>query len=140
MFAPRAVLLHNGVIFRESGSCSGSLAWPFRRIRRFVNAIETLRVVHFDRCRHVLHVAHYSGHRTEIYVPTREIIADALRFHSEGLLLSHNHPSGDPTPSRSDLAATHYLARAVAALDIRVHDHLVHGARGVVSFRARGWL
>jgi DNA repair protein RadC len=105
-----------------------------------VNAIEILRIIHFDRCRTVLAVIEYAGEATRVVLPLHAVIAEALRLGTTGLLLSHNHPSGDPTPSRADIAATHRLARAAAALGIRVHDHLVIGAGRRVSFRAAGLL
>ncbi len=73
-------------------------------------------------------------------MPVRPIIADALRLGTTGLLLSHNHPSGDPSPSRNDIVATHQLARAAEALGIRVHDHLIFGSAHHISFRAVGYL
>ena len=110
------------------------------QIMRVANAIEILRVIHFDSDRRVLAVADYSGDIARVIVPIRAIIGDALREGATGLLLSHNHPSGDPTPSRADIAATHLLARTAEALGIRVHDHLVIGGNRRVSFRAAGLL
>lgn len=99
-----------------------------------------LRIIHFDRLRNVLAIAEYAGDATRVILPLRTVIGEALRLGTTGLLLSHNHPSGDPTPSRADIAATHRLARAAAALGIRVHDHLVIGNGQRVSFRAAGLL
>lgn len=101
---------------------------------------ETLRVIHFDRTRTVLKVAEYPGDVTHVVVPMRTIIADALRLGSAGLILSHNHPSGDPIPSAADIRATRTLARAVEPLDIKVHDHLISGDGSTFSFRAMGLL
>ena len=50
----------------------------------------------------------------------------------------HNHPSGDPAPSRADIDATRAVADAGRALNIAVHDHLIIGAQGHVSLRAKG--
>ncbi len=105
-----------------------------------MNDIEILRVVHFDRSCAVLSIEAYNGGPTSVAMPVRTIIADALRLRSAGLLLSHNHPSGDPTPSREDIAATRRLARAADLLGIRVHDHIVSGAGRSVSFRSAGLL
>ena len=104
------------------------------------DAVEILRVIHFDSSRTVLGVSDYRGDIARVLVPIRAIVGDALRLGTVGLLLSHNHPSGDPTPSNADIATTYRLARVVEALDIRVHDHLVIGANGRVSFRALGLL
>ena len=105
-----------------------------------VEAVETLRVVHFDRLKTVLAIHHYLGEPLRVVMPLRTIIADALRLGSAGLLLSHNHPSGDPTPSQADISATHRLMRAAQALDIRVHDHVITGSNQHFSLRAAGLL
>jgi DNA repair protein RadC len=97
-------------------------------------------VIHFDNDRRVLGVADYPGEATRVIVPMRRILADALRLETAGLMLSHNHPSGDPAPSRADIAATNLLARAAAALGIRVHDHIVSGDGQSISFRSLGLL
>jgi DNA repair protein RadC len=103
-----------------------------------VSLIETLRVIHFDRHRRILNIAEYPGDAMQVVMPLRCIIGDALRLGSAGLLLSHNHPSGDPTPSRADIRATRQLMRAAHALDIRVHDHLIIGGDRRFSLRAAG--
>ncbi|WP_380873418.1 JAB domain-containing protein [Sphingomonas sp. DBB INV C78] len=76
----------------------------------------------------------------EVDLPIRVIARDAVRLDARGVILAHNHPSGDPTPSHADLAATRRLAGALAVLDIRVVDHLVLSAGGWRSFRAMGQL
>lgn len=105
-----------------------------------MSAVETLRIIHFDDDRQVLAIAEYRGDTTRVAMPLRSIIGDALRLGTTGLLISHNHPSGDPTPSRSDIAATTQLARVASLLGIDVHDHLVMGDQRSVSFRALGLL
>jgi DNA repair protein RadC len=105
-----------------------------------VSAVETLRVIHVDNDRHVLSIFEYPGEAMRVVMPLRTIIADALRLGSSGLLLSHNHPSGDATPSRADIRATQRLLRAAHALDIRVLDHLIIGRDSRFSLRAAGYL
>ena len=102
--------------------------------------LETLRVVHVGSNRRVLAVTQHPGEATRVVVPLRMIIADALRLGSSGLLLSHNHPMGDPTPSRDDLITTRRLADLAHALGIRLHDHLIWGHNRHISFRAAGLL
>ena len=71
----------------------------------------------------------------------RSIIADAARLGSAGVVLAHNHPSGDATPSASDCRATRKLAVAGEAMDLAVVDHLVFAADGECrSFRRMGLL
>jgi DNA repair protein RadC len=103
-----------------------------------VSLVEILRVIHIDRDRRILGIQEYSGDAMQVMMPMRTIIADALRLGSSGLLLSHNHPSGDPRPSRADISATRQLIRAAHALDIRVHDHLIIGGDRQFSLRAAG--
>ena len=78
------------------------------------------------------------GDQAAIDLPLRPIIADALRFDASGLILAHNHPSGDPTPSDADITATRRLARVASELGIQVHDHLIFAADDCKSFRALG--
>lgn len=73
-------------------------------------------------------------------VDPREVYLPALRARAYGVVLVHNHPSGDPEPSVGDVAATRQLLAAGKALGIRLLDHLVIGAEGFVSLAARGLL
>ena len=70
----------------------------------------------------------------------REIVKRALEFSASFLILAHNHPSGDPTPSKADIAMTREITAAAKALGITVHDHLVIGRAGHSSFKALGLL
>ncbi len=71
-------------------------------------------------------------------VYTREIMKRALTLGSSNLILVHNHPTGDPQPSRADIQLTREIAEAGRRLGIAVHDHVIVGSRGHVSLRARG--
>ena len=73
-------------------------------------------------------------------MPIREIIVDAARLGSAGVMLAHNHPSGDARPSRQDCAATQKLARAGEAIDLAILDHLVFAGDGCSSMRRLGLL
>ena len=70
----------------------------------------------------------------------RAIFAAGLRHGAEGLVIAHNHPSGDPEPSRADIEATRRLADVAAALGIRLHDHLIFAGGECRSFRELGLL
>jgi len=70
----------------------------------------------------------------------REIAKRALELGAVAVILVHNHPSGDPTPSPEDLASTQRVVEALAAVDVAVYDHVVVGRAGQTSFRARGLL
>lgn len=73
-------------------------------------------------------------------LPIREVVADALRLDARAVVMAHNHPSGDATPSLADRDATRLLARALGPLGVRLIDHLVVTRRSFVSFRALGLL
>jgi DNA repair protein RadC len=68
----------------------------------------------------------------------RELMRRALELSASALILVHNHPSGDPTPSSADIEITRQVVEAGRALRISVHDHLVVGRDGVASFKALG--
>jgi DNA repair protein RadC len=68
----------------------------------------------------------------------REVMRRALEVHASAVILAHNHPSGDPTPSAADVAITRRVIEAGKALDISVHDHLVVGSEGVSSLKSLG--
>lgn len=70
----------------------------------------------------------------------REVVKRALELGSSALILVHNHPSGDPTPSDADIAMTREIAKAGETLGIQIHDHLVIGLGKHVSFRSQGLL
>ena len=100
---------------------------------------EELRVVILDTKNHVLRVQTvYQGNVSSSLVRVGELFRDAVRVNAAGVILVHNHPSGDPTPSPDDL---HLTAEALAAgrlLDIALLDHLVIGHDAFVSLRDRG--
>ncbi len=100
---------------------------------------EELRVVLLTTKNTVLKVVTvYQGNVSAALVRVGELFRDAVRSNAAGLILVHNHPSGDPTPSPDDL---HLTAEALAAgrlLDIQVLDHLVIGHDAYVSLRDRG--
>ena len=100
---------------------------------------EELRIVLLNTKNVVLRVATvYQGNVSSSLVRVGELFRDAVRLNATGVILVHNHPSGDPTPSPDDL---HLTAEALAAgrlLDIDVLDHLVIGHDAWVSLRDRG--
>jgi DNA repair protein RadC len=64
----------------------------------------------------------------------------ALELSASAIILVHNHPSGDPTPSKADIDMTRQIVEAGRSLRIEIHDHLVVGHEGVASFKALGLL
>jgi DNA repair protein RadC len=103
--------------------------------------IEQFRVLYLDR-KNVLIADEAQAEGTVDHVPVypREIVKRALELNASALILVHNHPSGDPTPSRSDIDMTYEIQNAAGLLGIVVHDHLVVGKARQLSFRSEGYL
>lgn len=68
----------------------------------------------------------------------REVVRRALELNSKAIIIIHNHPSGDPTPSRADIDMTRQVIASAKSLEIQVHDHLIVGSQGVSSFKQLG--
>lgn len=102
---------------------------------------EQFRVLFLDR-KNVLIADEEQARGTVDHVPVypREVVRRALELNASALILVHNHPSGDPTPSQADIAMTDQIQTAAQALGIVLHDHLVIGKGREVSFRAQGYL
>ena len=86
-----------------------------------------------------LHAATRKGEREGIALDYRELIESAFAHRASGLLLVHNHPSGDPTPSADDIAATRMLAALCNPLSLILHDHLIVGSGSLLSMRRAGY-
>jgi DNA repair protein RadC len=102
-------------------------------------AREQFRVIFLDR-KNQLIADEIMGHGTVDHAPVyqREIARRALEVQCSSLILVHNHPSGDPKPSRADIDITREIIDVLQPFDISVHDHLIVGRAGVVSFRSSG--
>ncbi len=102
---------------------------------------EVAAFVYLDAGQRVLGLRHVRSEAPDMLdLPIRDVAADALAFGAVQVVMAHNHPSGDATPSLADKDATRLLARALEALDVRLVDHLVITANGVTSFRGLGFL
>ena len=97
-------------------------------------------VAHVDDQARCIHLSRHDGHSSGAEVPVRQIVSDAAVHGSAGLVLAHNHPSGDPTPSAGDCALTRRLALLGEAMDVALIDHLVLGGGQCRSMRAMGLL
>lgn len=102
---------------------------------------EEFRVLFLD-CKNVLVADEVQNRGTVDHTPVypREIIKRALELSASAIILVHNHPSGDPTPSKADIAMTREVVTAARTLGIAVHDHLVIGRSGHASFKSLGLL
>jgi DNA repair protein RadC len=102
---------------------------------------EEFRILFLDR-KNVLIADEVQARGTVDHTPVypREIVKRALDHGASAIILVHNHPSGDPTPSKADIAMTREVAAAAKALGIAIHDHLVIGRSGHASFKSLGLL
>jgi DNA repair protein RadC len=102
---------------------------------------EQFRVLYLDR-KNVLIADEAQASGTVDHVPVypREVVKRALELEASAMILVHNHPSGDPTPSAEDIAMTENIRQAAEALGLVLHDHLVIGKSREISFRSEGYL
>ncbi|TLP65694.1 JAB domain-containing protein [Parasedimentitalea maritima] len=102
---------------------------------------EQFRVLFLDR-KNVLIADEEQARGTVDHVPVypREVAKRALELNASALILVHNHPSGDPTPSESDIDMTDRINTALLALGLVLHDHLIIGKSRELSFRTEGYL
>lgn len=100
---------------------------------------EQFRVLYLDN-RNQLIIDEVQNRGTIDHAPVypREVVRRALEVAAKSMIIIHNHPSGDPTPSRADIEMTKQVVDAARALDLQVHDHLVIGRDGVASFKQKG--
>lgn len=111
------------------------------RIAMAHEPIEQVRLLFLDRKNHLIGdevVQRGTIDHTPLY--PRDVVKRALEVGATALILVHNHPTGDPTPSKADIDMTRALARAVEGVGISLHDHLVIGRHGHSSFKALGLL
>ncbi len=101
---------------------------------------EHLWVAHVDDHARCIHLSKHDGNQGGAALPLRQVIADAATHGSAGVILAHNHPGGDPTPSASDRQVTRRLALAGEAIDLTVVDHIVIAGQQCSSMRAMGLL
>lgn len=102
---------------------------------------EQFRLLFLDR-KNVLVADEEQARGTVDHVPVypREVVKRALELNASALILVHNHPSGDPTPSEADISMTLQIQDACRTLNITLHDHLIIGKSRELSFRAQGYL
>jgi len=124
-----------GLLLRNAADAVAILGGGLRVARR-----EWLRLAHLDENGALLGVTAHAGGHDALALSPGKIVRDVFAHGARRLLLAHNHPSGDPTPSRADHVATRRLAELMRALEIELVDHLVFARDGVTSFRGSGLL
>lgn len=104
-------------------------------------SVERVRVLYLNSQNRLI-LDHHAGDGSidEAAIHPREVIRRALNIGSVAIILAHNHPSGNPEPSRADIQITHRIVEAGRLLGVAVHDHVIIGKQGHVSLKARGLL
>lgn len=116
---------------------SWSAVLDYCRSTMAFGAVEQFRVLFLDK-KNSLIADEVQQQGTVDHTPVypREVVKRALELSASALILVHNHPSGDPTPSQADVAMTRQIVDIARPLGIEVHDHLIVGKEGHTSFRA----
>jgi DNA repair protein RadC len=100
---------------------------------------EHLRVINLDTRNHVLNIEKvYVGSLNASYVRIGEVFKSAIQRNAASIIVLHNHPSGDATPSQQDINLTRAIVQAGKLLDVEVLDHLVIGQGQWVSMKEKG--
>ena len=99
---------------------------------------EQLRVLNLDTRNRLVRTSEvYRGSLNSSWIRIGEVFRDAVRLNAAAIIVAHNHPSGDPTPSPEDVAVTKAIVDAGGLLDIEVLDHLVIGQGRYISMKAK---
>ncbi|MDP3870432.1 DNA repair protein RadC [Phenylobacterium sp.] len=134
-----ALRLAQGQVRRRDVIASSSALEAYLRIRLSERTREQFRVLFLDRRNHLI-ADEVLGEGTVDHAPVypREIVRRALQLDACAVILVHNHPSGQTSPSTSDLKTTQEIVDACGPLRIVVHDHLLVAGHEVISFKALG--
>jgi len=104
-------------------------------------AVERVAVLHLGPARALIGITlEECGAEAEVELPVGRILGRALTLGASGIIVAHNHPSGDPDPSAADRRTTEALERGAAMIGIRVYDHIIFGGGRTSSFAALGLL
>jgi DNA repair protein RadC len=100
---------------------------------------EVIKAVYLDSQNHIIEMQDLSqGTVDSSYIYPREVIEGAIKCHAVGMVLVHNHPSGNPSPSESDRELTRNLVNIGSMMQIRLHDHIIIGDNRFYSFAGEG--
>lgn len=102
--------------------------------------IEQFRALLLDKNGDVLDMVTASGTHDGVEFPVRAVFARALGCNARGLIIAHNHPSGDPSPSKADISVTQHVATVATSLGFSTLDHIIFGHGRFKSFRNDGLL
>ena len=134
-----ALRLAQGQIKNRQVLTSWSALIDYCRSSMAFNEREQFRIIFLDRKNKILaDEVQQEGTVDHTPVYPREVIKRALELNSTAVILVHNHPSGDPTPSRADIDMTVKIVEAADKLGITVHDHVIIGREGHASLKQLG--
>ena len=139
--AVRGAMLHvlKGDITGRSIFSSGDALIAYLKVSLAGATEEQLRVLFLNARNEMLRDEQsFPGSATGVTIRPRPIIKRALELGATAVILVHNHPSGDPTPSDEDIRATAALVAAAAPLEISVHDHIIIGDKSWTSLKSNG--
>jgi DNA repair protein RadC len=134
-----ALRLMRGEVLERPVLASWSQVLDYCRASMGFEAKEQFRILFLDKRNQIIaDEVQQKGtvDHTPVYV--REVVKRALELSATAVVLVHNHPSGDPTPSRADIEMTKQIVAAAKNLGIVVHDHIIVGKQGHASFRGLG--
>jgi len=134
-----ALRLMQGEVFERPVLASWAQVLDYCRAAMGFEAKEQFRILFLDkRNQMIADEVQQEGtvDHTPVYV--REVVKRALELSATAIVLVHNHPSGDPTPSRADIEMTKQIVDAAKPLGVVVHDHIIVGKQGHASFRGLG--
>jgi len=134
-----ALRLMRGEVFERPVLASWQQVLDYCRAAMGFEAKEQFRILFLDkRNQMIADEVQQEGtvDHTPVYV--REVVKRALELSATAIVLVHNHPSGDPTPSRADIEMTKQIIAAAKPLGVVVHDHIIVGRQGHASFRGMG--
>src|SRR5262249_21206057 len=116
--------------------CSQAAVLGYLRGTMAFGGVEQFRILFVDKRNHLIaDEVHQTGTIDHTPVYPREIAKRALQLEASGIIMAHNHPSGDPTPSHADIQMTKSIVEALKVLGINVLDHLIVGRDGHRSLK-----
>ncbi len=134
-----ALRLSQGEIMQKHALSTWSALIDYCRASMAFNEKEQFRILFLDK-KNFLIADEVQQEGTVDHTPvyTREVVKRALELAASSIILVHNHPSGDPTPSQPDIIMTRKIIEAAEKLNIKIHDHIIVGKHGHASFRGLG--
>src|SRR5260370_18822741 len=137
LIAAAAIRIAKGQLQQRTMLSSWNDVLDYCRTSMAFSDKEQFRILFLDKRNHLIaDEQQQTGTVDHTPVYPREVVKRALELSATAVILAHNHPSGDPTPSRADIQMTQAIIEVAAPLGIAVHDHIIVGKEGHASFKA----